>query len=81
MRFHLSMMVAKRLAGDAVHHPSQLSGIFATTPDLDTLLPEVATELTQHIQTFISENPGVTVDRASKSADFAAYLKTVSGTA
>ncbi|HSW37490.1 MAG TPA: AIPR family protein [Candidatus Saccharimonadales bacterium] len=78
MRFHLSMMIGKRLAGDAVQNPAQLSGIFVTTPNLDILLPELAEELKQYLETFLSENPGMTVDRAAKSAEFVNYLKTVS---
>jgi hypothetical protein len=77
MRFHLSMIVGIRLTGDAVHHPTQLSGLFASAPDLETLLPELARELEQHLTTFLTDNPGVTVDRAAKSADFVNYLKTI----
>ncbi|MBH2007303.1 AIPR family protein [Candidatus Saccharibacteria bacterium] len=77
MRFHLSMIVGVRLTGDIVHHPTQLSELFTSAPDLQALLPELAAELQRHLATFLTDNPGVTVDRAVKSADFVNYLKAV----
>lgn len=77
MRFHLSMLVGVRLAGDIVRHPSQLNAYTTSSPDLSVLLPDLASELEHHLDTFLAQNPGLAVDKAAKSVGFVQYLKSV----
>jgi hypothetical protein len=76
MRFHLSMLVGYRLLGDVVHNPSQLAQFADSMPDLNILIPELAEELNTLLGQYTAANPGVTVDRIAKSADFVTFLKT-----